>query len=531
MLKVLLVDDEPLAIEGMKNNIKWEKMGYRICGEAADGEEAVSIIQNVKPDVVVTDIRMPVIDGLELISIVKKRIDSSIKFIILSGYSEFEYAKKAMEFGVRHYLLKPVFEEEMHQVLKELYTEINEEKKSQLQKTEEAHMSISSLIKKLTQKDGNYHELINIYNCAFNENPAKVWYYALLRIIPDCADRQYCASSREKEDLNVVAEYMREIANLSIEKNKELFVINHSANTFGLFIGILAEKPNYNHFKNILIEIAEPIRQKYGFDYQISVGIHIKSLKEIKKAYNTSLKALERSFYSDLNSVVFYHAVKDVNFNYNFLNSEFINSVIQAIEEIDEEKVERIIQREFAFFKKKLLDPEIVQIYVNNIIYRSNKIIGKTDDEENFKIDISELENRENSISQLKKAVIHHCKHCCRVLGKKNRENLDENTYRIEEYIRENYKRPITIKEMSKELYINPVYLGQLFKKTFGMRFSDYVHQMRIDEAKRLLEETTMEISEIAREVGYSSYNTFLKYFEKNTGTKPADYKTNSKKV
>lgn len=75
--------------------------------------------------------------------------------------------------------------------------------------------------------------------------------------------------------------------------------------------------------------------------------------------------------------MVFYHAVKDVNFNYNFLNSEFINSVIQAIEEIDEEKVERIIQREFAFFKKKLLDPEIVQIYVNNIIYRSNKIIGK----------------------------------------------------------------------------------------------------------------------------------------------------------
>ena len=94
MLKVLLVDDEPLAIEGMKNIIKWEKIGYKICGVAEDGEEAISIIRKTKPDVVVTDIRMPVLDGLELISLVKKRIDSNIKFIILSGYSEFEYAKK-----------------------------------------------------------------------------------------------------------------------------------------------------------------------------------------------------------------------------------------------------------------------------------------------------------------------------------------------------------------------------------------------------------------------------------------------------
>ncbi len=519
MLKVLLVDDEPLAIEGMKNIIKWEKIGYKICGVAEDGEEAISIIRKTKPDVVVTDIRMPVLDGLELISLVKKRIDSNIKFIILSGYSEFEYAKKAMEFGVKHYLLKPVFEEEMQQVLLELYTEIKKEKESKLQKTEEAHMSISSLIKKLTQKDGSYDELLNIYNSTFNKDAAKVWYYALLRIMPGCAD------NHEKKDLNAVAEYMRSIANSSIENNKELFVINHNANTFGLFIGIFDDKPNYRHIKNILNEIAEPIKKTYGVEYQISVGTHIKNLKEIKKAYNTSLEALKCSFYSDLNSIVFYHSVKNTNFNYNFLNSEFINSVLQAIEEVDEEKVEKIIQKEFEFFKKKLIDPEIIHIYVNNIIYRSNKMIGNIGEEDELKIDISELENKENSIFQVKKAVIHHCKHCCRVLGKENKKTLDENTHRIEEYIKENYKRSITIKEMSKELYVNPVYLGQLFKKIFGMRFSDYVHQLRIDEAKRLLEETTMEMSEIAREVGYSSYNAFLKYFEKNTGIKPADYK------
>lgn len=522
MLKVLLVDDEPLANEGMKNIIKWEKYGCKICGEAADGEEAISKIQKIKPDVVITDIRMPVLDGLELISYVKRKKDDNIKFIILSGYSEFEYAKKAMEFGVKHYLLKPIFEDEIEQVLVELYAEIKEEKKNRLQKTEEAHMSICNLIKKLTQKDGNYDELINIYNSAFDKKVAKVWYYALLKIIPN--DH---TNNNDAKDLNAVTEYMRSITNTSIEENNQLFIINHNENTFGLLIGILDEKPNNKHIKNILKDIAEPITKTFNNGYQISVGSNIENLKEIKKGYSTAQKALKHSFYFDLNSIIFYDTIENINFNYKFLNSEFINLVFEAIEEIDEKKIENIVKKEFAVFKEKLLDPEIIQIYVNNIIYRSNKMIGNVVEDDSFKIDMREFRNKENSISQMQEAVIQHCKHCCRVLGEKNKNALDENTYRIEEYIKENYKKSITIKEMSKELYINPVYLGQLFKKIFGVRFNDYIHQLRIEEAKKLIEETTMEMSEIAKEVGYSNYNMFSKYFERNTGTKPTNYKNN----
>lgn len=523
MLKVLLVDDEPLANEGMKNIIKWGNYGCEICGEATDGGEAISKIKKIKPDIVVTDIRMPVLDGLELISFVNKNIDNNIKFIILSGYSEFEYAKKAMEFGVKHYLLKPVFEDEIGQILTELHDEIKKEEKNKLQNAEEAHMSICNLIKKLTQKGGNYDEFLKIYNLTFDNKVANTWYYALLKTTNLGDNREI----DEKKKINAIAEYMRNITNTSIANNNQLFVINHNANTFGLFIGISDKQPNYKKIENILKDIADPIAKISSNGYQVSVGSHIKDLKEIKKAYSTSVKALKHGFYFDLNSIILYDSVKNINFNYSFLNSEFINLVLEAIEAIDEKKIEKVIKEGFAVFKKKLLEPEIIYIYVNNIIYRSNKMIGNVDEEVDFKIGIWEFGNKESPISQIEKAVIHHCNYCCRVLGEKNKKVLDENTYKIEEYIKKNYKKSITIKEMSKELYINPVYLGQLFRKIFGIRFNDYIHQLRINEAKRLLEDTKMEISEIAKEVGYSSYNMFLKYFERNTGEKPANYKNN----
>ncbi|MDQ2084870.1 response regulator [Herbivorax sp. ANBcel31] len=519
MLRVLIVDDEPLANEGLKNIIEWEKNGYEICGEASNGEEATLKIRKLKPDVVVTDVRMPVLDGLELISFVKNKIDSNIKFIILSGYSEFEYAKKAMEFGVKHYLLKPVFEEEITQVLKDLCTEIEREKENKLLKTEEAHMSISNLIKKLIHKDGSTDELCNIYNSTFGKNAAKVWYYAFLKILP--AD--YLNNQESKKDK--ITEHMKSISEEAIENNNQLFVFNNNTNTFGLFIGILEDGENQDKIKNILKEIAAPIKKIFDSRYQISVGNPIKDLKEIKRAYNTSKKALEHCFYEDLDNIIFYTSLKNVNFDYDFLHSECVDLVIEAVEEINEEKVEDIIQKEFAYFKERLLDPEIIYMYVNNIIYRSNKVTEDMNEVDAFKINMSEFKNKKIPITQIKKVVIDWCKYCCKILREKNKKVFDENSYRIEKYIKENYKEPITIKEMSKNLYINPVYLGQLFKKIFGVRFSDYVHELRIDEAKRLLEETSMETCEIARELGYSNYNMFLKYFERNTGTRPNNYK------
>lgn len=130
MLKIFLVEDEFVIREGIKNNIDWKANGYEFCGEASDGELAFPIIQKTKPDIVITDIRMPFMDGLELSRLIKKELPLT-EIIILSGYEEFEYAKEAIKIGVSQYLCKPISGEELLKEINLLADKIKEKRKEQ----------------------------------------------------------------------------------------------------------------------------------------------------------------------------------------------------------------------------------------------------------------------------------------------------------------------------------------------------------------------------------------------------------------
>lgn len=127
MLKVFLVEDEVVMRNGIKNNIPWEKEGFEFVGEASDGELAYPLIKKEKPDILITDIKMPFMDGLELSRIVKKEMPQ-IKILILSGYNEFDYAKQAINIGVTQYLLKPISSAKLLEAVKEVGALIEKER-------------------------------------------------------------------------------------------------------------------------------------------------------------------------------------------------------------------------------------------------------------------------------------------------------------------------------------------------------------------------------------------------------------------
>ena len=114
--KVFLVEDEIVTREGIRDNVDWKANGFEFCGEASDGDMALPLIQAIKPDVLITDIKMPFMDGLQLSKIIRERMPW-VKIIILSGHDEFEYAQEAIKLGVNEYLLKPITVQEMHKVL------------------------------------------------------------------------------------------------------------------------------------------------------------------------------------------------------------------------------------------------------------------------------------------------------------------------------------------------------------------------------------------------------------------------------
>ena len=125
--KVLLIDDEPSALEGMLLWINWNELGFEVCGTACNGREGLEYIRKLQPDLVITDIHMPLMNGLEMIAAWQQEGPGQTKFAIISGYSEFEYAQTAIRYGISHYLLKPIFEEEVAEELLEIYEELEQE--------------------------------------------------------------------------------------------------------------------------------------------------------------------------------------------------------------------------------------------------------------------------------------------------------------------------------------------------------------------------------------------------------------------
>src|SRR5512139_1296957 len=128
--KVFFVEDEIVTREGIRDNVDWKAHGFEFCGEAPDGELALPLLRTARPDVLITDIKMPFMDGLQLSKIVRERMPW-VKIVILSGHDEFEYAQQAIKLGVTEYLLKPVTVQNLHQVLQKLTAQLDQEKKEQ----------------------------------------------------------------------------------------------------------------------------------------------------------------------------------------------------------------------------------------------------------------------------------------------------------------------------------------------------------------------------------------------------------------
>jgi two-component system response regulator YesN len=145
--RVLLVDDEPSALEGMQMWIDWQELGFEVCGTCSNGKEGLQLIQQLTPDLVITDVNMPLMNGLEMIAAWQQKKDKEVKFAILSGYSEFEYAQTAIHYGINHYLLKPIIPEEAVEELQEIYQELKQQSEAQSLNQMASSVEIATLIK------------------------------------------------------------------------------------------------------------------------------------------------------------------------------------------------------------------------------------------------------------------------------------------------------------------------------------------------------------------------------------------------
>jgi len=529
MYRVFLVEDEIIVREGIRDNFNWGNTNFLFAGEAPDGEVALPLLQEIKPDILITDIKMPFMDGIELSRIVKKNMPW-IKVIILSGHDEFIYAKEAISAGVTEYLLKPISPDKLLSALNKVAELIETEKRER--------ENVENMKKQLR---GN----LELFKDRFLSE------LAIGALSPAKAIDKAASLS-----LSLMAKYFLvmivELESIPIEKDP--FNYSEILKVEPLMLNLIENEPDILRFKRNILEnvfifkgenpemikdsayrVAQSIKYEVERNSSLLVSVYIGSVNERIQGITQSLL----------------HA--DKMRNANFIYGKFKIIGIDDIEE-DASRKDPIIRFdqlslfEFLKFGEKTKTEAFLDEYLKNIGASSLKTsiyiyyvyidivlaAAKFLDEIGGDNDIlaPEIKDMENTVSriasmeELKTGLIQVLE---KVFICRNNIKKDKYSNVIEKaklYIKDNYTDPdISLISVANCVSISPNHFSALFKQKVGQTFIDYLTSTRIKKAMELLKTTSFKISEIAYDVGYNDAHYFSYMFKKITGYTPKDYK------
>lgn len=478
MLKVIIADDEPKVNLLLQKIVDWEKLGYQIAGTANDGERALQLIEEEKPDVLMTDIRMPGVDGMELIRRAKE-LRPDLVFIVVSGYRQFEYAQTALKYGVTDYLLKPINAEELTQLLIRIREE--EEKKRRLdnwtasvdrQLRENEWKKREQLVDNLREyaqenRELNGYESLNQeYGCDFHEGT-----YQVIIIKPDIP------SAEEHGD------------------------------AYRIMVVIYKEKYDPVQLRQFLTRVRREIENQrdlfWGIIVTMAMGGEKHRIQELPQSMKEAVQLCKNRITGGKGGWLSWDAGdNETREDYEMLPEE--RKYFQEIGEyLDSKKISMEVARtEGTMTARRASGSQIYDCYMEI----SDAVL--TGIRQNEKLDIDKI--RKDLIENFEKK-------------KETKEQKPITEAR--KYIQEHYLEPLKLEDVSKHIGFNATYFSSVFKKETGKNFLDYVTELRMNKAKQLLCSGEMSVNDVAEAVGYQDLKYFSRLFKKNAGISPSDYK------
>lgn len=514
-MKVLLADDEVLTLSMMENLIDWEALSLEIIGKATDGLQALDMIAEQNPDILITDIRMPRMDGLELIKSAHA-IYPDLKMIILSAYDEFHYAKEALKYGVMGYLLKPVNEEELITLLQEAVLEVKRLRKVNEQEWINQEMHTEIMLRKLLLSEHRsdlLSDAVMKLNHTFEAYPYRL---VSFRIEGNSYEEQLLSINQIQEhEINLhcsEGDKSHLIWNKSIQIHEDEWVVliqetEYDATMQKLklslmqqntnqVIGISKVKTNWEQLGEAYRETVEVTRLRFYFADQIIFDSEalLQDREEEPQNWN------EMSIVEEITAAI---ASSNIDKGQMLLNRLFI-SISDAVG-TEPEKMYELCYNMIMYLRMRLweLKWDRAFLYVKGI-HSSGLHQHKTWIE--LKMFMSEMIT---NIMDLK-------------------ENHSANGQLVDKakwYISKHYTENITLDAICGFIAVSKNYFCSLFKKETGMSVWDYVTELRMEQAKKLVVQTTMKNYEISIEIGYDNPSYFTKMFKKATGYSPNEYR------
>lgn len=504
MLQVLLVDDEPWVLEGLRTMVNWEKHGFRVCGEALDGPDALAMIRELRPELVVTDINMPVISGLELIEQSKRLLAKPPKFVILSGYDDFDYAITAMRQRVAEYLLKPIDEQEIEAILGRLSQKIAEERESEQSLSRKQSLFRNNILNRLIQ--GEFAETLEKEAAA----ALKLQGESELRCV--LVD----AGTNPDELRQRIRGFFPQEADCSFQDGR---------GRAGIIVRT-AEMPE-SRLEEIGLALCDELAGP-GQPVIVTASGPAKGIRSIRELY---LQALDIS-----------KAKRDQGKSGLFLPGDHpqpakteggfraqFNLLLDGVTAEDPDGLAVIVQDTFAAFACGQAGIDVIRAFAANLeLILCRKIAKLGGNADVFMIRMQEDCGNLSSMSDYRtlQCYLHRlCLEAATLITDLQRQNEGNTIFQVIQYVDLEYRNKLQMQSLAKMFHMNPAYLGQLFKKETGQTFNEYLNVRRIEEAKRLLKRTRMKISDIALRVGYPNTDYFISKFKQATGMLPSIYK------
>lgn len=530
MLKVVIVDDDFTARSNFKTMIDWEKYGFVLCGEATNGQNAIAVIKASTPDIVITDMFMPLMDGVALISHLSVHYPD-IKSIALSGYEDFDYVKESLKNGAVDYLLKHKLDSvTLLKVLRIASEKINREHKVMKQLVQSREILRQDFIKRLVV--GSMYDRQFISKTVKElELPIDVSHLLLVLVAID--DLQFLKSRFNQEEMSrfilsvkdVMEDILQDMGNgimSSIDEGKFVIIFHFGTIRSELYID--------NHVATTVKRIRESFKRYLNITACFSLSRLFHNIGDTSKLYKEINETLSEKIIAGQDQI--FRESSHLGSGIDFFNLDVKDEklIMMAIKAGNTKSVTHYLTVVFDKIITLKVSYKAIQMICIELIGIANRIARESSIDvkeiySNKDIPYDEMKKQE-TIMDVKKWIGGVYERLINLLlSADDSESYTESTRKAIQYIRRNYTQDVSLYQAAQEIGVNSSYLSRTFKEDCGTGFAEYLNNIRVTQAKYLMERTDIKLKEIVKMTGFNNYTYFFKVFKVMTGRTPVEYK------
>lgn len=530
MYQLLIVDDEPLVQAGIRSMLNWNELNIEICGTAMNGQAALRIIEEKSPDIVITDIKMPVMSGLELAKVCRERYGENCPyFIILTSYEDFRMARDALSYQVSDYLVKlELTPEVLKNAIDRVLTQIFHSRKKQLSAVNNHPFYDKFLISllhnlfeseeqfRLQSRDLNLNFDYGAYVCCYGE------------IISPQADQM--SAEKQMPLFTSSLQMIRELGS----KYLPVYALSLDLRHFALIFCFADSSDTADYVENltdILQNISGTLQNYYNVSLRCGIGLPVQTPDTICDSYQYARQIFQNTESKDC-IAAFDTDYSQENAKKSFNISLFKKDLTRAFEEYDPDILENTMQALYDLFRDH--PGHYVQALdaASNILYLSISLLqdGESIVSGFFAGDADGYRSlyKQSNVEHVIQWLQFFCDKLCELFRTRRKDYKNHIVTNVRKYINEHVSERLSLNEVAAVFGISPNYLSQLFSKYNDTGFSEYINICKVTEAKRLLEEENWKVYEVAEALGFESAFYFSKVFKRVEGVSPTEY-VNSK--